>query len=184
MLLQSNIVDIPHATYSIQAFMARLLASTRRLKSYLGTQLGEDRSTSQVAQRFICTGRAEDIVTGLKGCRCGPGAAPLRGSPPFSVITRIFPWRRGDYSDGPLTALWSYGNIDLVSQVTRFISPHTPTSISPPLPTAAVRHCLIAGARASSSVLILAFRRQHSSRAFPPTRQVERISQQEAEICS
>ena len=57
--------------------------------SYLGTQLGEERSTSQVAYRFMWTGRFEVIVTGLEGCKCGEGAPPVRGSPPRSDITEV-----------------------------------------------------------------------------------------------
>ncbi|GAA6088778.1 uncharacterized [Tachysurus ichikawai] len=49
---------------------------------YLGTQLGDERSTSHVAYRFICTGRLEVIATGLEGCGDGHGAPPLLGSPP------------------------------------------------------------------------------------------------------
>lgn len=53
--------------------------------TYLGTQLGEERSTSQVAYRFIWTGRLE-MLTGLEGCMCGEGTPPVRGSPPRSDI--------------------------------------------------------------------------------------------------
>lgn len=54
--------------------------------TYLGTQLGEDRSTSQVAYRFMWTGRLEVMLTGLEGCMCGEGTPPVRGSPPRSDI--------------------------------------------------------------------------------------------------
>lgn len=50
--------------------------------TYLGTQLGEERSTSQVAYRFMWTGRLEVMLTGLEGCMCGEGTPPVRGSPP------------------------------------------------------------------------------------------------------
>lgn len=51
--------------------------------TYLGTQLGEERSTSQVAYRFMWTGRLEVVMlTGLEGCMCGEGTPPVRGSPP------------------------------------------------------------------------------------------------------
>lgn len=52
--------------------------------TYLGTQLGEERSTSQVAYRFMWTGRLEVMLTGLEGC--GEGTPPVRGSPPRSDI--------------------------------------------------------------------------------------------------
>lgn len=35
---------------------------------YLGTQLGDERSTSHVAYRFMWTGRLEVMLTGLEGC--------------------------------------------------------------------------------------------------------------------
>lgn len=54
--------------------------------TYLGTQLGEERSTSQVAYRFMWTGRLEVMLTGLEGCMCGEGTPPVRGSPPRSDI--------------------------------------------------------------------------------------------------
>lgn len=54
---------------------------------YLGTQLGDDRSTSQVAYRFMCTGRLEVIATGLEGC--GDGTPPVLGSPPRSDILEV-----------------------------------------------------------------------------------------------
>lgn len=54
--------------------------------TYLGTQLGEERSTSQVAYRFMCTGRLDVMLTGLEGCMCGEGTPPVRGSPPRSDI--------------------------------------------------------------------------------------------------
>lgn len=52
--------------------------------TYLGTQLGEERSTSQVAYRFMWTGRLEVMLTGLEGC--GEGTPPVRWSPPRSDI--------------------------------------------------------------------------------------------------
>lgn len=52
--------------------------------TYLGTQLGEERSTSQVAYRFMWTGRLDVMLTGLEGCMCGDGTPPVRGSPPRS----------------------------------------------------------------------------------------------------
>lgn len=54
--------------------------------AYLGTQLGDDRSTSHVAYRFMWTGRLEVMLTGLEGCMCGEGTPPVRGSPPRSDI--------------------------------------------------------------------------------------------------
>lgn len=55
-------------------------------QTYLGTQLGEERSTSQVAYRFMWTGRLEVMLTGLEGCKWGEGTPPVRGSPPRSDI--------------------------------------------------------------------------------------------------
>lgn len=54
--------------------------------TYLGTQLGDERSTSHVAYRFMWTGRLEVMLTGLEGCMCGEGTPPVRGSPPRSDI--------------------------------------------------------------------------------------------------
>lgn len=54
--------------------------------AYLGTQLGDERSTSHVAYRFMWTGRLEVMLTGLEGCMCGEGTPPVRGSPPRSDI--------------------------------------------------------------------------------------------------
>lgn len=63
-----------------------MLSSPPLPSTYLGTQLGEERSTSQVAYRFMWTGRLEVMLTGLEGCMCGEGTPPVRGSPPRSDI--------------------------------------------------------------------------------------------------
>lgn len=63
--------------------------------TYLGTQLGDERSTSHVAYRFMWTGRLEVMLTGFEGCMCGEGTPPVRGSPPRSDILEAGAFSRG-----------------------------------------------------------------------------------------
>ncbi len=57
--------------------------------AYLGTQLGEELSISHVANRFIWTGRLDETVTVLRGCKCGDGAPARCWSPPRSDMLSL-----------------------------------------------------------------------------------------------
>lgn len=75
--------------------------------TYLGTQLGDERSTSHVAYRFMWTGRLEVMLTGFEGCMCGEGTPPVRGSPPRSDILEAGAFSRGWWEETPQSSGFS-----------------------------------------------------------------------------
>lgn len=84
--------------------------------TYLGTQLGDERSTSHVAYRFMWTGRLEVMLTGFEGCMCGEGTPPALGSPPRSDIPEAGAFSRGWWEETP-AVVWLLGACVLLSRV-------------------------------------------------------------------